>query len=82
MSGLVSKVLSGGGVPGQVVRGLVGLVALGAAIWISGLHQPWSLAALIGLAAVALAAWRGCPTCWLMGLVAAMDTRRRKRSPR
>lgn len=52
----------------QLARGAVGLLAIIAAFWIAGLHLPASAAIAVALVVVALIAWRGCPTCWLMGL--------------
>ena len=47
----------------HVVRGVVGLVIAVAAFVLAPAH-PW---ALLGLIATAVA-WRGCPTCWALGL--------------
>ena len=47
------------------VRGAVGLVALLLAF--AG-AAAWSPAALV-LLVVTVAAWRGCPTCWAVGLM-------------
>lgn len=47
----------------HVVRGLVGLTLVVLALVFAREH-PW---ALLGLVAAAVA-WRGCPTCWLLGL--------------
>ncbi|MEO5853969.1 MAG: hypothetical protein ABIQ15_15790 [Nocardioides sp.] len=47
----------------HVVRGLVGLALVVLTIGLAPEH-PW---ALLGLVPAALA-WRGCPTCWLLGL--------------
>jgi hypothetical protein len=48
----------------HVVRGVVGLVAAVAAFALVGVIGPVSLLLLLpaGLA------WRGCPTCWAVGL--------------
>ncbi|HEX3827970.1 MAG TPA: hypothetical protein VHV82_11935 [Sporichthyaceae bacterium] len=48
----------------HVVRGVVGLVAAVAAFALVGIIGPVSLLLLVpaGLA------WRGCPTCWAVGL--------------
>lgn len=46
------------------LRGAVGLLALGAAIAGTAAGAPISLA-LLG---VTVFAWRGCPTCWAVGL--------------
>ena len=49
----------------HVLRGVLGLAALAAAVLLAP-HRPWlALAAL----PVALFALRGCPSCWLLGLI-------------
>lgn len=54
----------------HVVRGVLGLVLAVAALGLAGR----SAAALL-LLVPAVLAWRGCPTCWALGLV---ETRRRR----
>ena len=49
----------------HVVRGVLGLLALVAGIALASQSGWWLL-----LVPVPVALWRGCPTCWLMGLVA------------
>ena len=49
-------------------RGAVGLLALTAAVVGAAAGAPAALALLI----VTVVAWRGCPTCWAVGL---METR-------
>lgn len=51
-------------VPRHLVRGALGLVAFVAALALLG---PVGAPAL-GLLVVAGIAWRGCPTCWMVGL--------------
>jgi hypothetical protein len=46
-------------------RGALGLVALVAAVAGAAAGAPVALALLI----VTVAAWRGCPTCWAIGLM-------------
>lgn len=53
----------------HVARGVLGLVLAVVAFALAG-SQPLALLLLVP----AVVAWRGCPTCWLMGLGA---TRRR-----
>lgn len=70
-----------GDVPGRVfasrtltehlVRGVVGLLLAVAAFAFVGDH-PWALLGLVGT----VVAWRGCPTCWAMGLGATLAGRR------
>jgi hypothetical protein len=52
-------------VRGHLVRGVVGLVAFVAAFALLGVLGPVSLLLLV----VAGLAWRGCPTCWMVGLM-------------
>lgn len=57
----------------HVGRGLVGIGAIAGASAVAGSH-PWlSLTAL----ALALAAFRGCPMCWTIGLVETVVPRLR-----
>jgi hypothetical protein len=46
-------------------RGALGLLALVLAVAGAALGAPAALALLI----VTVAAWRGCPTCWTVGLM-------------
>lgn len=55
----------------HLVRGLIGLLAVIGAVAGVGLGAPVTLILLL----VAVAAWRGCPTCWMVGL---MQTRERE----
>lgn len=61
----------------QLMRGAVGLLAIAAAFWILGAHVPAAAAIAVALVVVALVAWRGCPTCWLMGLFSLLGARSR-----
>ena len=49
----------------HVLRGVVGLVAFVAGIAGLGSIGPPALLLLV----LAVLAWRGCPTCWMVGLV-------------
>ncbi|MFB9312024.1 hypothetical protein [Nocardioides plantarum] len=49
----------------HVARGVLGLVVLVAGIALASLSGWWLL-----LLPLTVVLWRGCPTCWLMGLVA------------
>jgi hypothetical protein len=51
-------------VPAHLLRGVLGLIAFVAAFALVGIVGPASLLLLI----VAGLAWRGCPTCWAVGL--------------
>jgi hypothetical protein len=57
----------------HLLRGLAGFAALAGALWSA---QDWPLAAL-ALGALALVAWRGCPTCWTIGLIETASCRAR-----
>ena len=46
-------------------RGAVGLLALLAAVVGAAAATPAALALLI----VTVVSWRGCPTCWMVGLI-------------
>ncbi len=52
-------------VPVHLVRGLLGLVVLVGGIVLAAWSAWWLLA--LPLTGVL---WRGCPTCWVMGLIA------------
>lgn len=52
----------------HVVRGVLGL-AVAIAAFVFAAEHPWALLGLI-LTAVA---WRGCPTCWALGLAQTMS---------
>ncbi|WP_299051602.1 hypothetical protein [uncultured Nocardioides sp.] len=55
----------------HLVRGVVGLLLAAAAFAYAGDH-PWALLGLVGT----VVAWRGCPTCWAVGLGATLAGRR------
>ena len=46
------------------VRGAIGLLAVIAAVILAATGTPAGLALLV----LTVAAWRGCPTCWAIGL--------------
>lgn len=46
-------------------RGVIGLLAVVAAAFGTALGAPAAIALLL----VTLVAWRGCPTCWAIGLM-------------
>lgn len=48
----------------HLLRGLTGFLMIAAALWLS--HSLPVIALLLG--AGSLIAFRGCPTCWIMGL--------------
>ncbi len=60
----------------HLVRGLVGFGPLIAAIVLVPVVGPVSLL----LVAVAVPAFRGCPTCWLIGLAQTVSRGRLRRS--
>jgi hypothetical protein len=59
-------------VPVHLVRGVLGLVAFVAAFAVIPVLGPVSLLLLV----VAGLAWRGCPTCWAVGLTRTKALRR------
>jgi hypothetical protein len=62
-------------VRGHLLRGVLGLTLCGVAVALCGIVGPIALT-LLPLAAVA---WRGCPTCWTIGLFGTLaDTRARR----
>ena len=64
-----ASALASGSVPVHVARGLLGLAAFVTAFATLGSVGPPALLLL----PVAVLAWRGCPTCWMLGLI---ETRR------
>jgi hypothetical protein len=56
----------------HLLRGAVGLSAVIGAILLLGVLGPVSLALL----PVAAIAWRGCPTCWAVGMMGTLSDRR------
>jgi hypothetical protein len=56
----------------HLLRGAVGLFAVLGAILLLGVLGPVSLALL----PVAAFAWRGCPTCWAVGMMGTLSDRR------
>jgi hypothetical protein len=52
----------------HLARGVVGLVLVVLSLAYAAV-QPW---ALLGLVPAAVA-WRGCPTCWALGLAATLS---------
>ena len=64
------------GIIEHLLRGTLGFGALAGAL-LSMASQPWLA---VALAAVALFALRGCPLCWLVGLVETVGARLRGRA--
>jgi hypothetical protein len=64
--------LASGSVTEHVLRGAVGALAAALAIVLVGVLGSISLL-LLG---VTVAAWRGCPTCWAVGLFGTLADRR------
>jgi hypothetical protein len=56
----------------HLLRGAVGLLSVLGAILLLGVVGPVSLALL----PVAAVAWRGCPTCWAVGMMGTLLDRR------
>ena len=65
---LVGQMFASSSVVVHLVRGVLGLALLVGALVLAGDH-PWALLGLVGT----VLAWRGCPTCWAMGLMATMS---------
>jgi hypothetical protein len=70
-------IFASSGLVEHLARGVVGICALNYATSISAQHPVYSLA----LGIVSLLAFRGCPTCWTIGL-AETTYRRFKRHRR
>ena len=60
------------GVLEHLVRGLIGMGSIAGAILVAP-SQPWVLWLAIP---VCLMAWRGCPTCWLVGSLETLAAKR------
>jgi hypothetical protein len=62
----------------HIARGIVGIGALFLAMQISNSHPVTAM----GLGAIMLLAFRGCPVCWTIGLVETIQQRSRQSSGR
>lgn len=60
----VAEFFASSSVAEHVLRGVVGLLLAVGAVLLAPAH-PWALVGLIGT----VVAWRGCPTCWTLGLM-------------
>jgi hypothetical protein len=60
--------LASASVPEHLFRGAVGLAAAILAIVLVAVVGPISLVLLL----VTVVAWRGCPTCWTVGLLGTL----------
>lgn len=59
----------------HLVRGVMGIGALWAAIWI-GTDAGWpGTVASLALGLLSLLAFRGCPVCWTLGLLSLASRR-------
>jgi hypothetical protein len=56
----------------HLLRGAIGLLAVLGAILLLGVLGAISLVLL----PVAVVAWRGCPTCWAVGMMGTLSDRR------
>jgi hypothetical protein len=62
----------------HLLRGALGLILAGVAVVLCGVVGPVALM-LLPLTAVA---WRGCPTCWTVGLLGTLaEARARREQP-
>jgi hypothetical protein len=68
--------LASASLPGHLARGVLGFGLIGAALVLTPSAGP---AALL-LAAPGLVALRGCPTCWIAGLIQTISAGRLKRT--
>lgn len=59
----------------HLLRGIAGLVVAALAVSLTALVGPVALLLLILTAIV----WRGCPTCWAVGLIGTMADARARR---
>ena len=59
-------------IPRHIVRGVLGLLALAGALVGATSVGPAALLLLV----VTVVAWRGCPTCWAIGLLQTMERER------
>ncbi|TPG16453.1 hypothetical protein EAH87_14595 [Sphingomonas koreensis] len=50
------------------VRGVVGIAAIAAAIFLGRAPGAVAIAGSLALSVVALVAFRGCPVCWTIGM--------------
>lgn len=64
----VTRVFASRSLAEHLVRGVLGLVLVVLALAWAG-SNPWALL----LAVPAVVAWRGCPTCWALGLAATLS---------
>jgi len=67
--------LASGSAAEHLLRGAVGLLAAALAIVLVPVAGPVSLL-LLGVTVIA---WRGCPTCWAVGLFGTLADRRIRR---
>jgi hypothetical protein len=70
-----SSPLASRSVAEHMFRGLAGLVAFALAILLLPVFGPASLLLLILTAVL----WRGCPTCWIVGLIGTRADARARR---
>ncbi len=64
----VAERFASGSLTEHVLRGVVGLALVVAAFVLAGSH-PWAMLLLLP----GVVAWRGCPTCWALGLGATLS---------
>ena len=57
------------GLPEHLARGAVGIGAIVAAVWVAGAGTWWAMPVSLALGVGSLIAFRGCPMCWIIGLV-------------
>jgi len=64
----VARMFASRSVTEHVLRGLLGVALMAVAFRFTHDH-PWALVAAV----LAVVAWRGCPTCWALGLAATIS---------
>jgi hypothetical protein len=66
---------AGASIAGHLVRGAVGFGLIGSALALAASTGPGALALAVG----GMVALRGCPTCWIAGLVERLSAGRLER---
>ena len=59
----------------HVLWGVFGVVTLTVALFLLRAHSLWAAIPLI----LTIVAWRGCPGCWMMGLVRRLEESRKQK---
>jgi hypothetical protein len=70
------SIFASSSVPRHLMRGAIGFALIAAALVLSTSRGPLALL----LAPIGVVALRGCPTCWIVGLIETISAGRLKRS--